>query len=368
MRRSSILTVALTALLGGGANGSTAPPAPLNDTALQRCLVAGRLQRQCAGTGQDAAAGRDVTRPNDADGVGGFSFVKIDAQGAPLPGDAPEWPCVHDRVTGLLWEAKTDDGGPHDYRNEYTAWGDFLAGDASRLVRLANRERLCGYDDWRLPNPTELLGLAHFDRDKFGPYIDVRWFPHTMPWEYWTATINAREGELAWTVGFGQNYFGVGTANRDRDSLLSVRLVRGDAPAGDRFVVLGDEVADRHTGLVWRRCVEGRSWVDSACAGTDLPLSWPEALAHADEVARATGVAWRLPNAKELASLVDFTQYGPALDRRAFPPDSGYRLIWSSSVVAIYTSRVTILDESFGSLGSTDRKSGWSARLVRDAR
>ncbi len=366
--RSARVALIGVGLLAGIA-AQAAPSAPLNDTALRRCLVDDVLVRKCQGTGQDAALGRDVTRPRDTDGDGGFSFVKLDQNGAALPADASEWSCVLDRVSGLTWEVKTGDGGPHDYRLFYTAWGDFLDGDASLLVRSTNRERLCGHDDWRMPSRLELLGIAHFDRSSFGPYIDEAWFPHTGPSETWTASVDAGNEREAWTVGFGQGFSdGVTTYTRNRWDHYYARLVSAAAPPAEkRFVPRGDQVLDRYSRLIWRRCVEGQQWDGAGCAGELADFRWAEALAHADEVARQTGVAWRLPNAKELASLIDDAHFGPSLDPKAFGAAFDYYSLWSSTVLAWYPSRAYEANVWFGSL------SGWliseqnKVRLVRDA-
>lgn len=73
-----------------------------------------------------------------------------------------------------------------------------------------------------------------------------------------------------------------------------------------RFVVEGETVADRLTGLVWSR--------DANPLG--FPLAWPEALAAVQGL-NASGYGgfadWRLPNRRELRSLLSFAAKNPAL-------------------------------------------------------
>ena len=76
----------------------------------------------------------------------------------------------------------------------------------------------------------------------------------------------------------------------------------------------GDEVTDTGTGLVWRRCSEGQSWSASTCAGTPATYTHEAALARA-----SSQTGWRLPNAKELASIADKSRSNPAIDTVAFP-------------------------------------------------
>lgn len=51
--------------------------------------------------GQDAAFGSDALA-----GAPAFDFIKLDADGNPLPASAPIWSCVRDNVTGRIWETK----------------------------------------------------------------------------------------------------------------------------------------------------------------------------------------------------------------------------------------------------------------------
>ena len=99
---------------------------------------------------------------DDADGRAGFSYVKISSTGAKLASSAPSWDCVADRISGLMWEVKTNDGGLRDKRNLYTNRGDGQAGDTSEIVNQVNAAGLCGHNDWRLPTRQELIGLVDY--------------------------------------------------------------------------------------------------------------------------------------------------------------------------------------------------------------
>ena len=76
----------------------------------------------------------------------------------------------------------------------------------------------------------------------------------------------------------------------------------------------GDEVTDTGTGLIWRRCSEGQSWSASTCTGTPATYTHEAALVRA-----SSQVGWRLPNAKELASIADKSRSNPAIDTAVFP-------------------------------------------------
>lgn len=91
--------------------------------------------------------------------------------------------------------------------------------------------------------------------------------------------------------------------------------------APGRFIPNGAEVKDTRTGLVWARCSVGQSWNGAACIGSISRMSHEQALVHAKG---QTG--WRLPDVKELSSLVDRGCKKPSIDTTAFPgtPDTWY--------------------------------------------
>ena len=113
----------------------------------------------------------------------------------------------------------------------------------------------------------------------------------------------------------------------------------------NRYLVHGDGTAtDVNTGLVWMQCSLGQTYkltnsgngIDSysSCDGSATSYStWQEALSVAEE----HGAGWRLPNYKELSSLVARDRYYPSINASVFPntpyptgsiSEHGY---WSSS-------------------------------------
>lgn len=102
----------------------------------------------------------------------------------------------------------------------------------------------------------------------------------------------------------------------------------------------GSEVTDQKTGLIWKRCSEGMAWNGTTCAGAATLFRYETALAHARTLASSTGVGWRVPNIKELASIIDKSRINPAIDATAFPATNGSGF-WSS------TPYVRIMSESW---------------------
>jgi len=337
----------------------------LNDTALQVCLEADDItvSTQCSDSGQDAAVGRDVTASDDSDGKYGFSFVKVAADGSLLPASATQWSCVKDKVTGLLWEVKTNDGGLRDYRLLYTNHGDLRAGDSSRLVDAVNTTGLCGRNDWRLPDRHELQSLVDYGRASGATAIDQRWFPNSLYAYHWTGSTYVGATAASWLVTFDRRvkvYFA------KRQQTYAVRLVNGSPTPEPAFTAMGDEVLDNNTGLIWKRCTEGQLWTGSTCEGELVLRTWGKAVDYAKARALETGVAWRLPNPKEIGSITDATRYSPPIDPVAFPNTPSLRY-WTSSFDPLSSSGAFFANFQHGGIANHDRHRFYAIRLVRDA-
>ncbi len=362
--------LALAALSCSPAAAAAGPHRALDDTGATHCLDAqGAVTTACARSGQDAGTGRDATHDDGRDGHAGFSFTKIDAAGQALPATAATWSCVRDRVTGLLWEVKTHDGTARDGRWRWTlrpagphrAAQDYLAG-----LRDAN---FCGTRDWRLPTLLELTSLVDEDVTGPGARIDGDWFPDTAPTDTWTSDTSAYYGpDSHWTVAFDADLGG----DRLDDVHLqrAVLAVQGPplrAPR-QRFVLSQDEATDRVTRLAWRRCSEGQAWTGSTCAGPVTLLSFADAIAQAASEAARTGQGWRVPNTKELASLVDRRRSAPAFDPIAFPGTPASQDYWTSTLFLTDPARAWSNNTWFGyTHGVSATGTPQALRLVRDA-
>lgn len=96
-------------------------------------------------------------------------------------------------------------------------------------------------------------------------------------------------------------------------------------------------VLHRSTNLTWMRCALGQEWTGSDCIdstdGTLKVYAWQSALQAAQEHTFAGHSDWRLPNFKELESLVEQGCWIPAINLTAFPSaPTGW--FWSSSAYA----------------------------------
>jgi hypothetical protein len=99
-------------------------------------------------------------------------------------------------------------------------------------------------------------------------------------------------------------------------------------------------VTDRKTGLMWKKCAEGQT--GSNCEnGSAATFTWSEALHQPRRInSGGPGFAgyydWRLPNIKELRSIVEEKCSRPAINLVRFPNTSSSYLswVWSGSPFA----------------------------------
>jgi len=91
-------------------------------------------------------------------------------------------------------------------------------------------------------------------------------------------------------------------------------------------------VSDTKTGLMWKKCSEGQS--GSTCEGSAATYNWQQALQQAQTVNNGGGFAghsdWRVPNVKELLSIVEEQCVDPAINLTVFPNTPNF-VFWSSS-------------------------------------
>ena len=360
------------------------PTRPLNDTGITAC---GRTRWDSIACpdpdypGQDGEFGRDVQYNDNKDGVSGFSFTKLDAEGKSLDASAENWSCVKDNVTGLVWEAKTNDGGLRDESNTFTWYdkdatdgalglqnggvcsGEILC-DTSSYVQAINDIKFCGSDKWHVPNVNDLLSIGNYWKNP-GPPGVTEYFPEQMQ-HLWAAETHPFSGAMAWTVYFT---WGSSAASWEKNKALPLRLVSNNdakqVSPGPTFVNNDDgTVIDTTTGLMWMRCAYGLQWNGSTCLSDHLGgYNWKTALLGVQDLNGKGGFAghvdWRIPNIKELASIVEWgsqSYFNPVI----FPAIPPYVSICSSSPDAYTLSGVWVIETSNAEIRSVSRDN-WSS-------
>lgn len=111
--------------------------------------------------------------------------------------------------------------------------------------------------------------------------------------------------------------------------------IRASTPTED-FVLNDSNGTATHlkTGLVWMRCQVGATWdaVNKTCTGTLSDDTWGSGLRKAQGFMYAGYTDWRIPNAKELTTIVEERCHDPSVNETVFPGVSGaYDCAWSST-------------------------------------
>lgn len=125
-------------------------------------------------------------------------------------------------------------------------------------------------------------------------------------------------------------------------------------------------VTDASTGLSWMRCAIGQLWTGSTCMATATAYLWPYAYALTGAVSFAGHNDWRLPNVRELQTILDRSKYSPAIDAATFP-NTPATPFWSATDYAGVPSAAWYVHFGDGYVGSVLKLSANPAqvRLVR---
>jgi hypothetical protein len=237
-------------------------------------------------------------------GYAHFTISNVEGSGLPLEASYEVTEeLVTDTVTKLVWERP-----PH---TERTTWAEAKA----RCDAL----ELGGRDDFRLPGRIELVTILDFNQL---PVAASVFADAVSDYHFTSSPVSFVEGS-AYSVYFGAGETAVASADPGR---AVSRCVAGSvtAPEEPQFVIDGDTVRDRVTGLVWERAAAEPEPFDQASA-------------------RCLSLGWRLPSVRELQSIVDENAYDPAVDQALFPatPPAGF---WSQTLRGSNPWHVSFLD------------------------
>lgn len=212
---------------------------------------------------------------------------------------------ITDKRTGLMWIKA---------RGKKVTWDN--------ATYNASTSRIGGYSDWRMPTIKELYSLINFNGEYSPqghsiPYINTFFFefkygdPHTGEREIdcqdWSATKY-----VATTMGGDQTIFGVNFADgrikgypkkhpRKGINKLYVRYVRGNNEYGKNKFTDNQNgtITDHATSLMWSK------------SDSKIGMNWESALQWAQKMNSQNFLGykdWRLPNTKELQSIVDYSR------------------------------------------------------------
>jgi len=107
--------------------------------------------------------------------------------------------------------------------------------------------------------------------------------------------------------------------------------------------------------------ITGLQWQDDTIGTT---MTWEDAIAHCENLSLDGHDDWRLPNIKELVSLVDDSRLGPSIDTSVFEYTASNDY-WSSTTNANFGDNAWIVYFRIGFLKSDDKNSSYYVRCVR---
>jgi len=134
------------------------------------------------------------------------------------------------------------------------------------------------------------------------------------------------------------------------------------------------------TGLIWDRCAVGMTlddnstpadFTDDTCTGTGSIYSWQDALKQVVSQNNSSHLGhsdWRLPNERELYSIVELCGADPAINQLVFPdtPAGSNERIWSAtSYIGSLTGYALMVHYFVGNTGPMSKTLGNHVRLVR---
>ena len=278
---------------------------------------------------------------------------------------------VTDNLTGLMWMANGN------YAGDRLEWKETL--NELRWVNDGTYPNF-GYNDWRLPNINELESLVNYGASDPAAWLNTQGFFNAQAGNssYWSSTMDVQfPNSLAWAIRFldgrseslplsgtgdGRNYVWLvrsgQTSNPDPNypsNVWKTGQTINYYPTDDgyyqmgvtwpvpRFTDNGDTVTDNLTGLMW---LKDTNCIYSQYPGFDLDptvgdgaVSWLNAMNFVAGINNGTYTNcsggyndWRVPNVKELRSLLDYSQALPAVPPgHPFIGSGGNTAYWSST-------------------------------------
>lgn len=312
-------------------------------------------------------------------------------QNANHPGNVPSYTdngngTITDNVSGLMWEKTPDknDDGLINYYDKLTY--------ASALSAASNC-KTGGYTDWRLPTIKELYSLIMYygaepnpnatSQGNAVPYINTNYFNFgfgNLNASAHGATANERLIDAQYatsslyvstTMGGNATMFGVNFADgrikgypSGNQKKYYVIYVRINTDYGTNIFTNNGNgtITDNASGLMWMQDDSGTT------------LSWENTLSYAENFSYGGYTDWRLPDIKELQSIIDYSRspattgsaaINPSFNCTRFTNEAGqtdYGFYWSNTTFCSQTptNGAAACYVSFGrAMGYMSNLGGW---------
>lgn len=271
-----------------------------------------------------------------------------------------------DYVTGLVWKTcEEGKSGPLCASGSQTIMDQATALATCNTYNSSNSgSGYAGRKDWHLPTVQELSSVHNFNFVQ-AAQINTANFPgYTTFSHYWTASTYIITPTDAWVLGSnGGPYNAVKTDN----ATYKVRCVSGSLPTTQSFTDNTDgTVRDNFSGFIRQKCANGYN-NDSTCTGSLVQTTWVNALNYCEGLTLAGRSDWRLPNIKELETLVDYsTSSLPKINSSLFPnAPIGYQWSSTSYIGGAPPQFAYFIDFNTGGTSFSSRGATMDARCVR---
>ena len=252
---------------------------------------------------------------------------------------------VTDDFTGLMWEQQVS-------ASTYFWNASAPVGSAQAYCASLTKG---GYNDWRLPTAKELVSIVDYTLN--APALNTSIFSGSLSNIFWTSTLTVNGGaEILDFSNLGCS------SNRTVNSHEMIHCVRGyTQDLSERYTDENDnpltvssyQVKDHLTNLIWQR-------------NESAFMSRYNAPSYCQSLALGTG-SWRVPTIKELATLIDYTYYNPAINTTAFPNTSGNYFASSTGVENDVThTNIMLVDFLDGSIETSYNIGPTYIRCIQD--
>lgn len=310
----------------GDDGGTTRLPYAVVGTNQVGCYDSSGASVDCAGTGQDGE--HRVNGPRYTDNGDGTAT---------------------DEITGVIWQQTADSNGDGtvDANDKFTQAG---------AVSYCEGLELGGHSDWELPDIKTLYSLIDFSGEDVSgltgsteglvPFINDAVFGYgygdtsagerIIDAQWATTSIAVSNSVMMFGVNFADGRikgYGDPMGNMPNNKLFYVQCVRNKGAYGENvFADNGDgTITDKATGLMWQQ------------ADTGAAVSWDAALKSCGDATTGGHSDWRLPDAKGLQSIVDYSRspdtsssaaINPLFSTTSFTNEKGetdYGFYWTST-------------------------------------
>ena len=257
----------------------------------------------------------DTNQVKCFDSMGAITTCANSGQDAEYSKNAPSYTdnadeTITDNVTSLTWQKTADINGNGSITDD-DKMTQAVAESYCSILELG------GHSDWRLPDIKTIYSIMDFsgtdpsgftgtDTSGLTPFVDTNYFgfdysdgARIIDVQYATTSfyvantsmlfgLNLADGRIK---GYGLTLFG-------QDKTFNVRCVRGEEEYGKNNYTDNNDstITDNATNLMWQQN-------DNAVA-----VNWDGTISYCENLALAGHDDWKLPDAKELHSVVDYSR------------------------------------------------------------